>query len=109
MHERRYVARGGPTASADLDAWDTAHTRDLEDATRAKAGHRLRPVRERLGDRKLQSLARTDIDGLVSWMQTQGRKRGGRPGTGLSARTIADTLAIFRLAVDDALDERLIA
>lgn len=109
VHERRYVARGGPTVSAYLEGWETAHTRDLEEATRAKAGHLLRPVRERLGDRKLQSLARTDIDGLVSWMQTQGRKRGGKPGTGLSARTIADTLAIFQLALDDALDERLIA
>ena len=41
----------------------------------------FRPVRERLGNRKLQSVTKADIENLVDWMLTSGRKRGGKPGT----------------------------
>jgi integrase len=108
IHEHRYVARAGPTVSAYLDEWEPAHTRDLEAAGMAKVGHLLRPVRERLGERRLASLTRPDIDALVNWMLAAGRRRAGKPGTGLSARTVRDALAVFQRACDDALDERLI-
>jgi integrase len=109
VHQHKYVARGGRTVGAYLDEWEPAHTRDLEAATAANIAHLLRPVRERLGERKLQALTRADIDALVDWMLTSGRRRAGKPGTGLSARTVRDTLAVFQRACDDALDERLIA
>jgi integrase len=41
-------------------------------------------------------------------MLTSGRSRVGRPGTGLSARTVRDTPGVFQRACDDALDERII-
>ena len=69
--------------------------------------HSLRPVRERLGDRKLQSITRADVDGLVDWMLSEGRKRGGKPGTGLSARSVQLTLVAFQRACDDAIEDRL--
>lgn len=109
VHEHRFVLRGGLTVSAYLDGWEPAHTRDLEAATKASIAHLLRPVRERLGERKLQSVTRADVDALVEWMLTAGRRRAGKPGTGLSARTVRDTLAVLQRALDDALDEHLIA
>ena len=92
-----------------IDAWEPAHTRDLEATTAAKIRHLLRPVRDRLGDRRFQTLTRADIDALADWMLKAGRRRVGKPGTPLSARTVRDTLAVFQQACDDAVDERVIA
>lgn len=109
ISERRFVARDGITVSAYLDQWEPAHGRDLEDGSRAQIRHALRRVRERLGDRKLQSLTRADVDALVDWMLTSGRKRGGKPGTALSARSVQLTLVAFQRACDDAVEDRLIS
>ncbi|HEY2505437.1 MAG TPA: Arm DNA-binding domain-containing protein [Streptosporangiaceae bacterium] len=106
--ERRCVARSSTSVRAYLEAWLPAHTRDMEEAGAAKVRHLLRPVLERLGDRRLQSLTRTDVDQLVDWMLAAGRVRAGKPGTGLSARTVKDTLAVLQRAMDDAADERLV-
>jgi integrase len=105
----RLIARSGPTVDAFLDRWVPAHCRDLEAASRARITHLLRPVRERLGDRKVRSLGRADVDQLADWMLTAGRRRVGKPGTGLSPRTVKDVLAVLQLALDDAVDEHLIA
>jgi hypothetical protein len=32
---------------------------------------------------RLQKLSTTDLEDLVDWMLTSGRRRGGKPGTGL--------------------------
>lgn len=64
--------------------------------------------RDRVGDRKLQSVTRADVDQLVDWMLTSGRKRGGKPGTPLSARSVQLTLVHFQRACDDAIEDRLI-
>jgi integrase len=108
INEGRFVARDGITVSAYLDLWLPAHTRDLEEAGAAKVGHLLRPVREQLGDRRLQAVTRADVDALADWMLTAGRARAGKVGTGLSARTVKDTLAVLQRAMDDAADEQLI-
>lgn len=108
INERRFVAKDGITVNAYLDRWEPAHGRDLEEGSRAVVRHSLRHVRERLGDRKLQSITRADVDALVDWMLTEGRKRGGKPGTGLSARSVQLTLVAFQRACDDAIDDRLI-
>ncbi len=109
ISQRRYVGRDSNTVSAYLDTWEPAHARDLEPTTAAKIRHLLRPVRDRLGDRRMQSLTRADVDQLADWMLTSGRRRVGKPGTPLSARTVRDTLAVFQRACDDAVDERIIA
>jgi integrase len=109
LAEHRFVARDGITVNAYLDSWEPAHGRDLEEGSRAVIRHDLRPVRERLGERKLQSVTRADIDQLVDWMLTEGRRRGGRPGTGLSPRSVQRTLVVFQRAFEDAIDERLVS
>ena len=107
--ERRFVGRDGITVSAYLDRWEPAHGRDLEDGSRAQLRHALGRVRERLGGRKMQSLTRADVDALVDWMLTAGRKRGGKPGTALSPRSVQLTLVAFQRACDDAIEDRLIS
>jgi integrase len=109
LAEHRFVARDSITVSAYLDRWEPAHGRDLEESSRTVIRHDLRAVRERLGGRKLQAISREDIDQLADWMLAEGRKRGGKPGTGLSPRSVQRTLAIFQRACDDAIDERLIS
>jgi len=36
----------------------------------------LQPVRKRLGIRSLQSITKSDVEDLVDWMLTAGRRRG---------------------------------
>jgi integrase len=109
VHEHRFAAPDKITVSMYLDRWEPAHGRDLEDGSRAVIRHALRPVRERLGARRLQSVTRTDVDQLVDWMLASGRKRGGRPGTGLSPRSVQLTLVAFQRACDDAIEDRIIS
>ena len=68
------------------------HQAELRDA--------LRPVREQLGTRPLQSITKSDVEDLVDWMLTAGRRRGGKPGTGLSGRTARLTLGRFSAALE---------
>lgn len=49
------MARSSTTVRAYLASWLPAHVRDLEEAGAAKVRHLLRPVLDRLGDRRLQS------------------------------------------------------
>jgi hypothetical protein len=68
-----------PAVADKMDRGDVEQCegRNYEDA--------FRPVRERLGTRPLQSITKADIEDLMDWMLTAGRRRGGKPGTGLSA------------------------
>jgi integrase len=109
LAEHRFVARSALTVSAYLDRWEPAHGRDLELGSRTVIRHDLQPVRTRLGERKLQDITRDDVDALADWMLTEGRKRGGKPGTGLSPRTVQRTLAVFQKACEDAIDDRIIS
>jgi integrase len=59
----------------------------LRASTKRNYEDALRPVRERLGTRPLQSITKSDVEDLVDWMLTAGRRRGGKPGTGLSGRS----------------------
>jgi len=103
-----YVRTTDVTVDAFLDEYLTSATRDVEKGTAANYGAALLPVRERLGARRLQSLTERDVDDLVDWMLTSGRKRGGRPGTGLSARSVGLTLGRFRSALKLAVRRQLI-
>ncbi len=65
----------------------------------------LQPVRERLGKRKARSITRQDVEDPRDWLLAEGRKRGGKPGTGLGPRSVRLTLgrmtAAFELACQD--------
>src|ERR1017187_2092944 len=76
-----------------MDRGDQCEWRNYEDA--------FRPVRERLGTRPLQSITKADIEDLMDWMLTAGR----RPGTGLSGRTARLTLGRLTAALEMAVLE----
>jgi integrase len=103
-----YVSRSGMTVDTYLTEWLASATRDVEKATAANYRDAMRPVRERLGDRPIQRLTEADVEGLVDWMLTSGRKRGGTPGTGLSVRSARLTLGRFKAALNDALRRGLV-
>ncbi len=48
----------------------------------------LLPVRARFGEKPLQDVTEVDIEALVDWMLTEGRRRGGKPGSGLGVRSV---------------------
>jgi integrase len=79
--------------------------RGRRESTKVSYRDAFRPVRECLGNRKLQSVTKADIESLVDWMLTSGRKRGGKPGTGLGARSVRLTLGRLKAAFEMAVDE----
>jgi integrase len=103
-----YVQPSKITVGEFLDEWLTSATRDVEKATAANYRDALLPVRERLGGRPLQRLTEAHVEGLVDWMLTEGRKRGGKVGTGLSVRSVRLTLGRFRSALDVAVRRGLV-
>jgi integrase len=100
-----YVGPTSETVNAYLDAYLTGATRGRRASTARNYRDAFRPVRERLGDRPLQSLTKADIEGLVDWILTSGRKRGGKPGTGLSGRSARLTLGRLTAALEMAVLE----
>ena len=88
-----------------LDGYLQGTTRGLRASTKRNYEDALRPVRERLGTRPLQSITKSDVEDLVDWMLTAGRRRGGKPGTGLSGRSARLTLGRFSAALEAAVLE----
>jgi len=103
-----YVRPTRQTLDEYLDGYLEGATRSLRASTRRNYEDALLPVRERLGGRYLQSIEKADIEGLVTWMLTAGRRRGGRAGTGLSARSVRLTLGRLTAALEMAVAERQI-
>ena len=103
-----YVRPTRETLGEYLDGYLEGATRGLRASTRRNYEDALLPVRERLGGRYLQSIEKADIEALVTWMLTAGRRRGGRAGTGLSARSVRLTLGRLTAALEMAVAERKI-
>lgn len=53
-------------------------------------------VKRRLGAKPVQQLTEEDVSEMVTWILTEARRIGGKPGTGLSARTVDLTLGRLR-------------
>lgn len=100
-----YVKPSDITVNAYLDEYFKGATRGRRESTKVSYRDAFRPVRERLGHRKLQAITKADIENLVDWMLTEGRRRGGKPGTGLGARSVRLTLGRLKAAFEMAVDE----
>lgn len=100
-----YVKPSEITVNEYLDEYFIGATRGRRESTKISYRDAFRPVRERLGERRLQSITKADIENLVDWMLTSGRKRGGKPGTGLGPRSVRLTLGRLRAAFEMAVDE----
>jgi integrase len=104
-----YVRPSRETLGEYLDGWLEGATRDLRASTRRNYEDAFLPVRERLGGQYLQSVTKADVESLVTWMLTSGRRRGGRAGTGLSARSVRLTLGRLTAALELAVEEGKLA
>lgn len=103
-----YVAPSKMTVNELLDMWFKHATRDVEEGTTSNYDNAIRPARRHLGHKRLQALSEEDVEGLVDWMLTSGRQRGGKPGTGLGIRSVRLTLGRFRAALNLAVRRGLV-
>lgn len=101
--EGTYVAPSEVTVNEILDSYLKVKTRGKRRNTKSNYGHAFRCVRERLGEAPAQRVSAEDIEDLIEYMLTSGRKRGGKPGTGLSGRSVNLTLGRLRAAFDLAV------
>lgn len=76
-----YIRRMDITVDEAIDQW--LQGRRVRRVTTQGYDHWLKPVRRRLGARKLQELTKADGDDLVEWMLTEGRRdtRSHRPAS----------------------------
>ncbi|WP_326846939.1 tyrosine-type recombinase/integrase [Streptomyces kaniharaensis] len=105
-HERStgsFVAPSKMTLNGLLDIWLKSATRDVEEGTASNYESAMVPVRTHSGEKELQSLTEEDIEALVDWMLTSGRRRGGQPGTGLGIRSVRLALGRLRAALNLAV------
>jgi integrase len=100
-----YVKPSEITVNEYLDEYLVGATRGRRESTKVSYRDAFRPVRERLGARALQSVRKADIENLVDWMLTSGRRRGGKAGTGLGSRSVRLTLGRLKAAFEMAVDE----
>lgn len=100
-----FVRPSPMTVNEYLDQWLPPVIRDLAEATKRNYKDALQPVRDRLGNKPLQELTKDDVEKLVEWMLTEGRRRGGKAGTGLSGRTVNLTLDRLESALETAQAE----
>ena len=98
-----YTAPDRATVDAICTAW-LESKRDVRAVTLNTYATVLKAVRARLGARKVQDVRRSDVEGFVSWLNTE----GGRSGAGVSHRTVVLTLGTLRMVFAYAVAEGLI-
>lgn len=105
----RYVHPDKTTLDEYLSEWLAAIGRGVEPGTLRAYQDALRVPREQLGHRKLQSIGTADVNAVVDFMLTKGRKKGGPLGTGLGARSVQMMLTVLRRAFQEAVRDRKMA
>ncbi|MFE5602714.1 tyrosine-type recombinase/integrase [Streptomyces coelicoflavus] len=111
QHQRSqgtYVASSKMTVEQLVDDWLKEATKDVELATKRSYEDAMRYVRVRLGKKPAQELTEDDVDALVLWMLTEARRIGGKPGTGLSVRTVNLTLGRLRAVLNLGIRRQLL-
>ena len=104
-----YVPRWSGTLDELLDSYERAALRGREPNTQLSYRNALRIPRERLGRRRAQTIGRDDIEQLVDFALTEGRKRGGQPGSGLGVRSARLMLQQLSAAFEQAIDDQKLA
>jgi integrase len=103
-----YVGKSKVTLDEFLGEWLRSATRGKSPNTKSAYVNGLKPAREYLGGTLVQQLTTRNVEDLVDWMLTEGRRRGGKPGTGLGPRTVQITLSKLRSALDSAVHQRIV-
>lgn len=102
-----YVVPAKVTLNQLLDEW-LRSKRDKAANTTSAYSYGVKAARERLGEKQAQKVTVSDINDLLDWMATSGRKRGGKPGTGLGPRSQQVILSDLRAAYTWAARQRLV-
>ena len=90
-----YTPRWDGTLNDVVDAYEKSALFEKAANTAVSYRNALLPARERLGNRKARSINRADIEQLRDWMLAEGRRRGGKPGSGLGARSVRLTFCLL--------------
>jgi integrase len=109
VRDGSYVRRWDGTVAELCDDYLRSATFGREASTTVSYRSALLPVRARLGTRLARSVERKDIEQLRDWMLAQGRRRGGKAGTGLSHRTVRLTLQQLAAAFEQACEDGRLA
>ncbi|SRR6266567_195980 len=102
-----FVVPGKITLNELCDEW-LRSKRGKEANTISAYTNGLKPARDQLGEKPAQKVTVRDINDLVDHMLTSGRKRGGKPGTGLSPRSVQITLAKLRAVYTWAQRQKMV-
>ncbi len=101
-----YAGRWNGTVSDLIDRY-LKHAGDgAEENTKLSYRNALAPARERLGGLRARDVDREHIREFKDWMLASGRRRGGRPGTALSARSVRPTMGRLSAAYELAIIDR---
>ena len=101
-----YTRRWDGTVDEVIDRYLKHAADGAEENTKVSYRNALAPVRMRLGARRARDIDREDIQDLKDWMLASGRRRGGKPGTGLSARSVRLTMGRLSAAYELAIIDR---
>jgi integrase len=107
--EGTYVPASRLTVDGVIDGFLTTACYEKAPATARSYQDAFRCARLRLGSRLAQSVTRADGEDLRAWMLADGRKRGGKAGTGLSTRSVQLALGRLTAAFDQAVDDGQLA
>lgn len=83
--------------------------RNLKPGTRRTYEDNLKHVRERLGEVEVQKLTVAQLDKLITWMLTSGRRVGNVKRQAISAATVCRTLTVLSQALDAAMRQGIVA
>lgn len=92
MNIGAFITPSDITVSEYIEQWLPGERRRLRKKSFTDLEGSLQPFIDRLGSRPFQSVKKVDIGNLATWMETKGRKRGGKPGTGLGPASVRKTL-----------------
>jgi integrase len=110
VNEGTHVRRWDGTVGEIIDAYlSSSGVKNRTANTRSNYTIALKPARERLGSRQARSITREDVEALADWMAVSGRKRGGKVGSALSARSVRLTIGRLGAAFDLAVKDRKLA
>ncbi|WP_030409736.1 tyrosine-type recombinase/integrase [Streptomyces albus] len=99
IHQRRrgtLVIPSKLTVAELVDMWLEGVIPDVEQKTARSYIDAMAYVKKHLGVIPVQQLTEDHVTDMVTWMLTSARRIGGKPGTGLGARTVELTLGRLR-------------
>ncbi|MFE6092712.1 tyrosine recombinase XerC [Streptomyces massasporeus] len=112
LHQREagtLIVPDKTTVSEWLDVWLAKKAKTREETTINTFRNYCTHVHEQLGHIPVQQLTEEQVERFRDYLLTSGRKRGGKPGTGLAYITVQGVINRLQEALDYAVARKLIA